>query len=68
MECMNRQVSIGVDFILGVEVQEGLLCIYDRWCTGETSQIVEFIIIKTVCITADQGESDSGARYCRGIW
>ena len=65
---MNRQVSRKEDFILGVGVQEGLLCAYDRWYTRETVQIVEFVIIQLVCIMADQGESDSGARHCRGSW
>ena len=67
-ECMNRQISREENFILGMGAQEGLLCAYDRWCTRETAQIEEFVIIQAVCITADQGESDSGARCCRGSW
>ena len=42
--------------------------LYDRWCTGETAQIVEFVSIKVVCIRAEQGESDSRVRRCRGNW
>ena len=65
---MNGQASREVDFIIGMGVQEGLLYAYDRWYTRETVEIVEFVIIKAVCITADQGERDSGARCCRGRW
>ena len=65
---MNRHVSREGDFTIGMGAQEGLLYAYDRWCTGETAQIVEFVFIKVVCITADQGESDSGVRHCRGNW
>ena len=45
---------------MGVGMWEGLLSAYDRWCSGEVTKGVEFTVIKTVGVTANQGEGGSG--------
>ena len=50
---------------MGVGAQKGLLHAYNGWCSGESVQVIYFVIIKAICIIANKGKNDSRARHCR---
>ena len=62
---MNRLAYSKGDFTMGVGAQEGLLHAYNGWCSGETIQVMYFVIIKAIYIIANKDKNDSRARHCR---
>ena len=43
-----------------------MLSAYDRWCSVEATQEVKFVVVKTVCVTANQSKIRRGAGHNRG--